>query len=520
MAQYPVRGTSPWYQPLRDYIDAQDAAVQAASASSAQGAKADSAAQVAGDLGGTPAAPTVTGGTHHTHTGIPRSVPESGLVVDGLVLDEADVDGADQVVSGRSGGRTVISVLHPAGSGADMSGSDINHATSSVVMADGTPGTYGEAGARLTEHTLGNDGLVPDWVLTRWVGRMGLAVQRAPIDLWLILGQSNATQRSTVPAVVATDTPRVVQWSGAAWQTAAGNPPWLGSGVARGWLDYDAQASGRRAGIVPCAVGSTGFTLGSANGHWLHGQTGTGPDLATAAVTQAAAALAAAPSGSRIMGVVWSQGENDQTMDPSTYMASLDDLIGWVRATLSLPRLPWVVCPLTPQATDPIEAVQETTMMGLLEDTARRVENVSWLQFSPDDSEGVAGDTLHGIHWTPEAQHRRGRAICGGYGAGLPSAWECAVLNRADAAPHTPQGLSCSRSGDQAVWTWYHPTTRVTSFTLETSVDSGGTWQTQTLTGPGTHTCTMTCPAGTPVWARITAVCPTGSSYTSREVHA
>ncbi len=103
MAEYPVRGTSPWYQPLRDYIDGQDQATLAAAvhpadlaavattgaygdltgtpnlgtaaatdssayATAAQGTLATTAAQVAGDLGGTPTAPTVTGGTHHTHT--------------------------------------------------------------------------------------------------------------------------------------------------------------------------------------------------------------------------------------------------------------------------------------------------------------------------------------------------------------------------------------------------------------------------------------------------------------------
>ena len=188
------------------------------------------------------------------------------------------------------------------------------------------------------------------------------------------------------------------------------------------------------------------------------------------------------------------------------------------------------------------------------------------------------------IHWSPDAAHRRGTAMISDPDRLRASAWDQALLNRGrmmavgttnasnvvtgafvasdlgatvdgtgipsgsrvlavtpgvnatisanatatgspsiavGAPPRSVPGLTVIRSGDEATITWGHPPARVVEFILETCVDGVGTvWTPQTLSADTTHKHVMTVTAGTPLWARITAVCLTGSSYTTVEVRA
>lgn len=415
----------------------------------------------------------------------------------------------------------------------------------------------------------------------------------APLDQWAILGQSNSTDRSSIPAVMFTPSPWVMKWNNAAAQfvTEEYDPPWLGSGVARGWTDRDSRAAGRRGGSIPCGIGGTGFTETSQNIDGVVQTNSWDPTNGTVEVNMAErardlilAAVATAPDGSELKGIIWSQGEADRppNLTGAEYSDQLDALIGWMRTELGMPNLPWIINPFTPLL--PVLGGESATLeiLAALEDTPRRVEFTSFaLASAPDDSERASY-----IHWSPDAQHRRGAAQISDPDPLRPSAWDCALLNRGraetvttssgvntitagagtfeatdvgltiagtgipdgteilivtsdtaatmsanatatgspsvgiGAPPRTPPGLRISRSGDEATITWGHPASRVEEFVLETCTDGVGTsWSAETLDADTTHRHVMTAAAGDPLWARITATCTTGDSYTSAEVH-
>lgn len=438
---------------------------------------------------------------------IPREVVLQATLSTGEVLDEATLDEADGLLEGRFGGTKYLPRLRTE----QVSLSTTETVESAAVFnaAAGTQIVDNEGNAWWAEDRVDENGLIPAETLAAWKTRGGFGTGLSgQLDIVLVLGQSNATQRSSVPVPLFESDPTVHQWSGA-WNIAGGTP-WLGSGFAAG-LRHRNPA--RAVGIVRCSAGSTGFSsLGAANGHWNHGQTGTGPDLATQAVLTAQAALAAAPSGSRIVAVLWSQGEQDRGMTAVAYQAKLDELIGWVRAQLSLPELPWIISSMTPNLQFGAGAAPGgPAIEAVLEDTPRRVRHTAHTVGLRDMSE--ATESWTGIHWTPAGQHERGQEW-----AHLPLTR--ALLNRADAEPATPRNLAVTRSGDTVTITWEHPASGLVQFILETSTDEGTTWTPQTLTAPITRKHTMSVAPGIPVWARITAECISGTSITSLEVHA
>lgn len=400
-----------------------------------------------------------------------------------------------------------------AGDGIVGSVPDADHAWAPLVDDQGN----------LAEPVVGPDGKVIPKVLAAWAERLRVAgtlpslSKDTPIDWWILAGQSNAVEVTGPLDVTPWDSSGwFVQWTyGTPTIATLGTKPWLGTGVARGWRDR--QQNQRRVGILPASAGSSGFsTTTGARGHWQHGVTGTGPDLATSLVTRANAALAASPAGSRIVGVIWSQGESDQALSQATYRAYLDDLIGWVRTQLSDADMPWLISSTNPNhgalAPNGGQTGGAAMMVANLEDTPRRIEHTAYFPGLPDH---VDGNADNGVHWSAEGAHYRGRdAMIGRY-------YEQALLNKAAAAPRTPPGLKITRSGTKATITWEHPATRVTSFTLQTSTNEGGTWTTQTLASTATHTHTMTGLTATdPLWARVAAVSPTGTSYYSLEARA
>lgn len=428
--------------------------------------------------------------------------------------------------------------------------------------------------------------VVADYFEARDNGVIG-AGPRIPIDIWIIAGQSNSTERSTYMVDLCTDTPWIVRFNPDTVEFDVEDyaPPSLGSGIARAWWERDASKTGRRVGTVECGIGGTGFTELSVTVDGSTQSTSWDPANTSAAVNLAErcrdlglAALAAAPPGSRLMGIAWDQGEADRGqpgMD-SGYGALLDSLIEWFRVEFGNPILPVLISSFTPQlrilgtptTTDEI-AVQ-------LEDTPRRIEYTAYDLNEVDDS-----DQGEFIHWSPDAQHRRGAAQIIDPDPLRPSLWDQALLNAgrtvsittvvdtndvtggpyrdsdigatitgpsvpsgarllqvhsetsasmsanatasgtADhsigASYRTPPGLRVSRSGGVATITWGHPPTRVEEFILETTTAGDDTgWTTQTLSAPTAHKHVMAVAAGTPLWARISAVTPSGTSYTSK----
>jgi hypothetical protein len=372
-----------------------------------------------------------------------------------------------------------------------------------------------------TEMMVGLDGNVPDWVLARWAVRKGWGPSDlTPIDIWIIAGQSNSIRRppaTQAPQETPTDWIVTQNYASHVWHQEA-SAPWLGSGVARAWWERDARAVGRRVGTIEAGIGGTGFTpVQIPTDYFTWDQTDTTSERNLAIETRdwALAALADSPDGSVIKGIIWSQGEADRGyLTTSEYGAKLDSLIGWFRTELGISDLPFICTPFTPLLPVYGDEAETLAIQDALEDLPRRVERTAYLLRSPDDS---TADNY--IHWAPDAQHRRGKAIIVDPDPLRASAWDQALLNTAAAQAREVPGLTITRSGDVATLTWGHPPTRVVSFTLETSVDSGANWVTETLAASLTHRAVKSVAAGTPLWARMTTVAASGSSYITVEVH-
>lgn len=519
-----------------EYIDANTAARDAVDRRIAAAvADFDEIAELAAEL-----AQSDAGLVHKTDPGA-FAVVDSEVILDGEVLDMAMVTPDDHLLLGWGGGQTFVGTLN----------------ADEVTAGDGVLG----------------------------------AGDSVPLDLFPTMGQSNSTKRSSLAAQVYTPTPWVMAWDADAEQYVVEDcdPPWLGAGVARAWSDRDARPAGHRAAAIECGVGGSGFSETSQTVDGVYQTCSWDPANGTAAVNLAERArdmildaLAAAPDGSEIKAIPWSQGEADRGMlTGSQYADHLDDLIDWFRTELDLPDLPFIISPFAPLLRVLGNTAQTDEIAAALEDTPRRVEFTAFLLANVDDSEAE-----NYIHWSPDAQHRRGAAMLTDPDPMRPSAWVCALLNKgrtvtvnttnatnvvtagaptftADdvgsnivgsgipagtrilvftsttsitmsanatataspsvaigAPPRTPPGLTISRSGNQATITWGHPPARVESFELETCVDGvGSVWSAATLTADTTHRHVMTVTAGTPLWVRITATCLTGDSYTSVEVH-
>ncbi|GEM_PF-1650007 len=112
--------------------------------------------------------------------------------------------------------------------------------------------------------------------------------------------------------------------------------------------------SNRKVLLVNAAYGGTGFEGNDSHGGSLSWKIGTSPtsnNLYERAIASCQAALAAAPN-SRLVGILWHQGEQDAGNGTSstTYRTDLEALIDGFRTRFSLPNLPFVLGRMTPEA--------------------------------------------------------------------------------------------------------------------------------------------------------------------------
>lgn len=367
----------------------------------------------------------------------------------------------------------------------------------------------------LPELYLDEEGNVPNSTLAAWKQRGNFGsggTTSTPLDLIILAGQSNATQRSSLPVVVDPPIADVLEWNGTTFAPVAG-VPWLGSGFARRYQEMHGRPEARRTAVIKASLGSTGFST-STPGTWDRTVT-TGADryLYPEMIAKAQAALAAAPVGSTIKCVLWSQGEADRSIAATTYASKLDDLIATARADLGLPDLPFIISSLVPEWLVYLASVNDgrgAIMEAVLEDTPRRVLRTSFIRGRAGLCEAIVSS--NGIHWQPLGQKLRGIAMAE---VGL----DMALLNVVTAEAQPPQNARISRSGSVVTIEWDHPQNRATAYTLTTTVDSGATWVTQILSAATTHKHVMTVPAGTPLWAKLIATNETGDSFPV-EVHA
>lgn len=165
-------------------------------------------------------------------------------------------------------------------------------------------------------------------------------------DLVVVMGQSNAAGSNTdldpdgldardgrVDTFPATgpDAGRIVPAREPLAPLAAHPPGGMGPGGPFTALLVPDLAPGRRLLVVPAAVGGTGFrTHGSYPGVWKVDLELPGtPNLFSLAVEHVRAALAAAGPGSRVVVVLWHQGETDGGAGRSEqeYAEDLDELV-------------------------------------------------------------------------------------------------------------------------------------------------------------------------------------------------
>lgn len=365
-------------------------------------------------------------------------------------------------------------------------------------------------GDRWAEDTLNPDGTVPDWILQRWKSRGAFGVpdnSNTPLDIVIVAGQSNATKRGTVGSDQEPNLPGVVLWNGdngvvgTAWTPSSG-VPWLGSGYGAEWLRRVASLQNRRVGLVRAARGSTGFSS-LTPGTWDRKiTTGAERYLYPEMVERSKAALAASPTGSKIVAMIWSQGEQDRGMSADAYQAKLDDLLNQFRIDMNLPNLPIIITSMTPEIIATGSA-GGGIIQSVLEDTPRRIQRTSYHQGPENMAEQGTG-----IHWTPQGQSLRGQEQAR---VSYPRALE----NVATSLPQSPHSFSITRSGDKAYIKWEHPESRVVSYLIEMSTDEGVTWTTIDMGVRLAHSTTVTASRNLPLWVRGSATNELGTSITS-----
>ena len=207
-------------------------------------------------------------------------------------------------------------------------------------------------------------------------------VPEKPLELYLLIGQSNMAGRGIVEPQDQVVHPRVFTFNtNNAWVPATdplhSDRPTAGVGLGSAFGRLMAERDPAvRIGLIPCAVGGTPII------RWQKGA-----DLYEAAVQRA---RLAAKDG-RIVGVLWHQGEADsgQETTAAIYARQLDTMIRDLRADLSLPNLPVVVGQLGAFYTsDPFQG----TVNAALKDTPKRVPRTAWVS-----TEGLKdkGDKTH-----------------------------------------------------------------------------------------------------------------------------
>ena len=156
-----------------------------------------------------------------------------------------------------------------------------------------------------------------------------------PMEIFLLIGQSNMAGRGPLDAVPDLSHPRIQMYRDGRWVAAAeplhrDKPEIAGVGLgmsfARRLLE---ERPDRIIGLLPCAFGGTPLS------RWM-----PGADLYTAAVATTRSAGAA---GS-LRGILWHQGENDANRpeDVASYGRRLREMVAALRAGLAAPAVPFI----------------------------------------------------------------------------------------------------------------------------------------------------------------------------------
>ncbi|CAH0262863.1 hypothetical protein SRABI98_03553 [Microbacterium sp. Bi98] len=283
----------------------------------------------------------------------------------------------------------------------------------------------------------------------------------------------------------------------------------LGSEFIRAYAKHASQ-TGRRVLIVQAAVGSLGFGTTSINpppegyryhfnGTWDRTLTADTRNRFAMAVSMTLAALAAAGPGSRLIAMLWSQGEADGGMTQEQYAAKLDDLIAAFRAAVGYPALPVIVGSMTPEMHTDHEGFEQ--IARALADTPRRLERV-------------------GFVWGPANGHRYSQTVHYSYAGQIDRAGRMAreglmeaLANLSTNEPVSPLNSRVTRNGSTATVEWDRPLCHVDELRVEYSTDyhdlepdekDNATWALASIDTMHGSRAAATVPASTAVAFRIT----------------
>ena len=166
-----------------------------------------------------------------------------------------------------------------------------------------------------------------------------------PINIFLLMGQSNMAGRGDLQTVVPIHHPDILMFRDRGWETAeeplhTDKPEIAGVGLAMSFAaEVLKQMPDARIGLVPCAMG------GSPLSDWM-----PGAELYTDAVALTRRAMCA---GS-LTGILWHQGEADsqQHADADSYGQRLETMINTLRSELDADTTPVIAGELGPFLTD------------------------------------------------------------------------------------------------------------------------------------------------------------------------
>ena len=215
--------------------------------------------------------------------------------------------------------------------------------------------------------------------------------RKEKFQLYLLIGQSNMAGRGYVEAQDTVPSRHVLRLNPTGQWEVAKDPlhfdkpvAGVGPGLAFGRA-MAAQDTSVTIGLIPCAVGGSGIDT------WVPGAyfDGTKTHPYDDALARARTALATGT----LVGIIWHQGESDNSPEKSTdYAPKLTALIVQLRADLHAPNVPFVAgqLPLFPQGTTEAGGVARVNA-----GVAQLSESIQYYAWVPATGTTDRGDHLH-----------------------------------------------------------------------------------------------------------------------------
>lgn len=296
----------------------------------------------------------------------------------------------------------------------------------------------------------------------------------------------------------------------------------VGPGLAFGRLYAQSVPTNRSVLLVPVAHGDTGFQTTSltpgtnqrnpgvtGGGTWTPGAAGV--NLFDNAVAQARAAITSGGGTSRVTCALWVQGEADayvgSVLTQAQYSAALDNLIGQLRGSLGLPKLPFVIGSMTaPFIANGAGYTTLTSAPAAIDaahqDTPRRTQYsyyVSAGNYGTDPSAGL-------IHFSAASQRRIGVNLFRGYQL---------ARSNVTGQPPVPVAQPTLAQTSAAVVTvnWNAPAGRTTDYSIRYTTNGGTSWTILVDPVSAVTSATITgLPAAATVAAQVASINETGTS--------